>query len=95
MLIVIALMLLSGPFLVWADGNAIALPGDIRIPGPVGKSAFLRELAWQIHENMANILFVLVVLHIGGALKHLMFHQDDTIVRMIWPGRPATQETEE
>jgi len=95
MLVVVALMLLSGPFLVWADGNAIMLPGGIRIPSPVGKSGPLRELAWQIHENMANLLFVLVVLHIGGALKHLMFHQDDTIVRMIWPGRPATQETEE
>ena len=40
-------------------------------------------------------LFVLVIVHIGGALKHLMFHTDDTIVRMLWPGRTDEKEAAE
>lgn len=39
----------------------------------------------RVHSLSANILFFLVVLHILGTLKHLMFHEDETIARMIWP----------
>ena len=38
-----------------------------------------------IHAGTANTLFLLVLVHILGALKHLMFHEDETIERMIWP----------
>ena len=87
MLVVVVLMLVSGPFLVWANGYPVTLFDTLSIPGPVGVSEVLRDFAWLIHENMATVLLLLVVIHIGGALKHLMFHTDDTIVRMIWPGR--------
>jgi cytochrome b561 len=86
------LMLVSGPFLVWADGRPVSIFGAVTIPGPVGASESVRALAWSVHESMAVVLAVLVVLHIGGALKHLMFHSDDTIVRMLWPARPGEQE---
>jgi len=26
-----------------------------------------------------------VLIHLGGTLKHIIFHEDDTIVRMLWP----------
>ena len=87
MLIVLLLMLLSGPVMVWAGGRQIVIFEAIRIPGPLGESATLGDLAWFIHSNSAMALFWLVVLHVGGALKHLMFHDDETFVRMIWPGR--------
>lgn len=38
-----------------------------------------------LHSYSANTLFALVVLHILASLKHLMFHHDDTIIRMIRP----------
>ena len=87
MLIIMLLMLLSGPLMVWTGGRAIAIFDTICIPGPLGESETLGELAWFIHSNAAMALFWLVILHIGGALKHLMFHADDTIARMIWPGK--------
>ena len=87
MLIVMLLMLLSGPLMVWAGGRPIVIFDAIRIPGPFGESETLGDVAWFIHSNSAMALFWLVVLHIGGALKHLMFHNDDTFARMIWPGR--------
>jgi len=42
-------------------------------------------VAYVVHSNGANVLFGLVLLHIGGTLKHIIFHEDDTIVRMLWP----------
>jgi cytochrome b561 len=87
MLMLLLAMLLSGPLLVWAGGNPIGIFGLVSIPAPFAASDALRSLAWYLHSKAAMLLLVLVLLHIGGALKHLMFHSDDTIVRMIWPGK--------
>jgi len=86
MLGLLLLMLLSGPTMVWAGGQAISLFDLMMLPGPVGASAELQEFAHVVHEFAARGLFLLVLVHIAGALKHLMFHSDDTIVRMLWPG---------
>ena len=93
MLIVLLLMLVSGPLMVWSGGYPIDVFGWFSVPGPIDKSETLRETAWYIHSNSAMLLLWLVLLHVGGALKHLMFHSDDTIARMIWPGRSASPET--
>jgi cytochrome b561 len=87
MLMLLLAMLLSGPLLVWAGGNGIGIFGLVSIPSPFAASDALRSVAWYLHSKAAMLLFVLVLVHIGGALKHLMFHSDDTIVRMIWPGK--------
>ena len=87
MLIFLLLMLFSGPFLVWSGGHAIGIFGLLSIPGPTGESEAFRAAAWFLHSNASLLLLLLILLHIGGALKHLMFHTDDTIIRMIWPGR--------
>ena len=87
MIIAVVLMLVSGPILVWSTGNSIAVFDWFSIPGPIGESEATRELGWLIHSNAAFLLMLLVLLHVGGALKHLMFHADDTIARMIWPGK--------
>ena len=87
MLIAVALMLASGPLMVWSSGSPIAIFSWFSIAGPIGESEPIRELAWFIHSNSASLLSWLVLLHVGGALKHLMFHADDTFARMIWPGK--------
>lgn len=59
------------------------------VSGPVvawaGYPSALGEVAFSAHRYAGNTLFALVLLHILGALKHLMFHHDDSIVRMLWP----------
>ena len=90
MLMLLLAMMLSGPLLVWAGGSPIGIFGLVSIPAPFAASDALRSLAWYLHSKAAMLLLVLVLLHIGGALKHLMFHSDDTIVRMIWPGKVET-----
>jgi len=89
-LIVVGLMLVSGPVVVWSGGHPVSVFGWFSIPGPFGESESTRAFAWFIHTNSAFLLMMLVLLHIGGALKHLMFHSDDTIARMIWPGKPPS-----
>ncbi len=76
------------------SGTKASVPADA-IQSPLheellGESESIRELARFVHSNTAWLLFGLVLLHIGGALKHLMFHADDTIARMIWPGKPKS-----
>ena len=69
MLIVLSAMLLSGPALAWALDN---YPAGI-------------ALLHGIHSSMSNLLFALVLLHLLGAMKHLMFHDDETLLRMLFP----------
>ncbi len=47
----------------------------------------ISEFALKIHATSASILFALVLIHLGGTLKHIIFHEDDTIVRILWPKR--------
>lgn len=95
MLFFLLLMLLSGPLLVWSQGQPIRIFDWYAINGPIRESESLANAALFIHSNSAMLLFWLVMLHIGGALKHLMFHTDDTFARMIWPDhRDNTQAGE-
>jgi cytochrome b561 len=66
----------------------LAVLGLMMVSGPimawVDNQAILAA-ALVVHSNSASVLFGLVLLHIGGTLKHIIFHEDDTIVRMLWP----------
>ncbi len=90
MLVTVALMLLSGPVMVWSGGHPVSIFGWFSISAPFSESETTKAFAWFIHSNSAFLLMLLVLLHVGGALKHLMFHSDDTIARMIWPGKPSS-----
>lgn len=69
MLALLGVMLLSGPILMWLQS------------GP-SSSAYLAQI---VHRTTATLLIALTAVHIIGAIKHLMFHDDETFVRMIWP----------
>jgi cytochrome b561 len=92
MLLAVVLMLISGPTMVWSSGNSINIFGWFSMPGPIGESESIRDFAWFVHSNSAWLLLWLVLLHIAGTLKHLMFHADDTIVRMLWPGKKTRDQ---
>ena len=87
-LVTLLIMMVSGPLTVWARGFPVNVFGWFSVPAPIAASERLADTAYFVHSNAAALLLVLVLVHIGGALKHLMFHTDDTIVRMLWPGRP-------
>ncbi len=71
----LSVMIISGPLMAWAmssENPALATVADI---------------ALAFHSTAAVVLFALVTLHILAALKHLMFHEDETIVRIFLPRR--------
>ena len=70
LLAAIAVMITSGPVMLLA--NTIDATG-------------LQDLALVIHAFTGTVVIALTVVHIAGALKHLMFHDDETIVRMLRP----------
>ena len=78
MLAVLGVLLLSGPLMAWA----------------IPQSASLKEVAFVFHSNAAKALAVLVVLHVLAAMKHLMFHDDETIARIFVPRREDSSEEE-
>ena len=69
-------------YVILAVIAAMMISGPIMIlfdNQPVTNFAFL------IHSTAATAMLVLVLIHLGGTLKHIIFHEDDTIVRMLWP----------
>ena len=69
----LSVMIISGPVMAWA------------LPDRTG----IADIALVFHSNAAVVLLTLVVLHVLGALKHLMFHEDETIVRIFLPRKQA------
>ena len=70
----------------------LVVVGLMMASGPVVAfvdSAPVKAAALWVHTTSANVLLILVLVHIGGTLKHLIFHEDDTIVRMLWPRKKA------
>lgn len=56
----------------------------------VPTSETLSKVASELHDLSKTILLVTVLLHIAGALKHVIIDRDDTLARM-WPGgKPGT-----
>ncbi len=95
MLAIVLLMLISGPLLIWLADKPIVVFQLLSIESPLAASPALREIVWTFHATGALMLLWLALLHIAGALKHLMFHDDDTIARMLWPGKAVVTEQDE
>jgi len=73
MLTALTVMLISGPLTVWADPT----------------HAEIAYAAKMFHSRAAFVLLLLVVLHILGTFKHLMFHDDETVARMFLPRKKS------
>jgi cytochrome b561 len=80
-------MLLSGPVMAWASGTDISVFGWFEIPAAAEPSYELRDTLHAVHRSCAIVIFIGVILHIGGVYKHTAFNHDGTFVKMILPGR--------
>jgi cytochrome b561 len=43
----------------------------------------LHESAEEAHELLGNLLILLLILHVGAALKHHFWNRDDVLRRML------------
>lgn len=78
------------PLVGWAYSSAAGFPivwfGVLPLPDFVPVDKALAELIKPWHEGLAWAMAVLVLLHLGAALKHQFIDRDGLIGRM-WPGR--------
>ena len=92
MIIIVALsfMLVSGPVMHWSYGNEIAVFDWFTIAGPREPSLALASAMHRVHTLSAIVIFIGVLLHVGGVYKHTAFNQDGTLTRILIPtGEPA------
>lgn len=66
-----------------AHGFPFALFGVVPIPSPVGEAPGIAPVFSAVHFVGAWVILLLVVLHVGGALRHHALRRDPTIYRMI------------
>jgi cytochrome b561 len=87
LLFAIAAMLLSGPLMVWARGDAIQVFGWFAIPGPFAMNMPLYDAMHGIHVWCSRVIIVGTALHLGGVYKHAAFNQDGTFGKMLVAAR--------
>jgi cytochrome b561 len=86
-IILIAMMILipvTGYLISTSNGMPVDVFGWFDIPAPVSKNKGLRDLAIELHYYLAYATAVLVLGHIGAALKHQFIDKDGTLLRMLW-----------
>lgn len=84
-LLMILVLLITGPLSIWAGGKPIEVFGVAILPSPFPSGAHdLHEFAEEVHEAATKLLWPLLILHVGGALKHLVLDRDGTMKRMLW-----------
>lgn len=81
----IALLLVTGPLAIWSAARPIEVFDLLSLPSPFPvRNEWLHEAAEEIHELASKLFWPLIVLHVGGALKHLVIDHDRTLQRILW-----------
>lgn len=87
-LAMILLLLVTGPLAVWSAARPIQVFDLMAIPSPFSARVdWLHEAAEWVHGAATKLFWPLIVLHLAGALKHLVVDRDATLRRMLWVQR--------
>lgn len=74
----------SGYLISTSNGKPVEIFGWFDVPALISNNKELRDLAIELHYYMAYATAVLVLGHIGAALKHQFVNKDGTLVKMLW-----------
>lgn len=84
-LLMIAVLLVTGPLAIWTAGRPIEAFGALALPSPFpARIDWLHEAAEEIHGAATKLFWPLIALHVAGALKHVLLDRDDTLRRILW-----------
>ena len=78
----IAVMLVSGPLMVWSGGDAVEVFA-FSIPSPFAAWSDLQDVLRRIHGVTASLILFGIVLHILAALKHIVVNRDGTFDKIM------------
>ncbi|TAH47667.1 MAG: cytochrome b [Betaproteobacteria bacterium] len=74
---------LSGWLMSSAKGFQTVWFGVLPLPDLVAKDKALGDLLQEVHEALNFTLLLLIVAHVGAALKHHLIDRDDVLTRML------------
>lgn len=84
-LLMIAVLLITGPVAVWSGGRPIMVFDWFALPSPFPtRIEWLHELCEEVHGAATKLFWPLIALHVAGALKHMILDRDRTVPRMLW-----------
>lgn len=78
-------LLLVQPTLGWLATGAAGFPVEFfnsKLPPILGKDKALGEMLYEWHGVIGWLIFVLLILHVCGALKHWLINRDSVMQRM-------------
>ena len=81
-------LMVSGYLISTADGRPIQVFNWFSVPSLIHKKG-LEDAAGEVHEVLAYVTMLLVVLHAAAALKH-HFIDHSSILKRMWSGPPST-----
>ena len=91
-LVMVALLLISGPLTVWSTAKPLQVFELFYIPSPFPtRLQWLHEAGETVHKFASNAFWPLIILHVGGALKHLIIDRDRTVQRMLWVSKSSPE----
>lgn len=73
----------TGYVISTSAGDGVSMFGWFQVPAILPSSERLRDLAVELHYYLAYITAALVLLHVLGALKHLLVDRDQVLRRML------------
>ncbi|MGO1500237.1 MAG: cytochrome b [Marinobacter sp.] len=79
--------IVSGFLISTADGSSVSVFGWFEVPSVTGQIKGLEDTAGLVHYWSTWALVVLALIHAAGALKHHFIDRDETLRRMLVPGR--------
>jgi cytochrome b561 len=82
MLLAIAVMLLSGPLMVWTAGERIHV-FSLAIPGPFGKLEAAQHALRTMHGTTAWFILGAMILHVLAVFKHTVLDRDGTFDKIM------------
>lgn len=87
-LLMIVVLIVTGPLAIWSTGRPLQVFELFAIPSPFpARIDWLHEACEEVHGAATKLFWPLIVLHVGGALKHLVYDRDRTLQRMVWVRR--------
>ncbi len=77
------LQVFFGMLLVWAANSPLTFFGRFALPNPIAPDKPLRNLMEDLHGALAFGIVVLLIMHIGAALRHHFILKNDILRRML------------
>ena len=83
LLLALTVLILTGPLIHWTVGRPLPFFGLFEVPSPMSGLRALHGALETIHGVAAKAIVALLILHVLGALKHLLLDRDGRVLRIV------------